>query len=200
MKKAERKEQLLRTAYELFLSRGYDAVSVDEIIARAGIAKGTYYYYFSSKEQTLEEVIDMMIAGEAAKAQAIAEMPLPAPQKIAAILSAFRPDGTEQGIVNALNQKDNLLMHERVNAKIIEAAVPLLSRAAEEGIAQGLFECDYIEERVRILMILSNFLFDEGITQESTLLVYIDTVEKMLGVKKGTMDFIKDLVINNKGE
>ena len=37
----------------------------DEIIAEAGIAKGTYYYYFPSKEATLEAVIDMMIDEEA---------------------------------------------------------------------------------------------------------------------------------------
>lgn len=198
MKKAERKQELLRIAYELFLSKGYESVSVDEIIAKAGIAKGTYYYYFKSKEETLEEVIDMMIAGEEAKAKAILEMPIPVPQKIVGIISSFRPDQPEQGIVTTLNQKENLLMHERVNAKIIEKAVPLLSRAAMEGIEQGIINCDYVEERVRILLILSNQIFDEGIADMSTLVVYIDIVEKMLGAKKGTMDFIKELIMNQQ--
>ena len=98
MKKAERKEQLLQTAYELFLSKGYESVSVDEIIKKAGIAKGTYYYYFKSKEETLEEVIDMMIAKEAVKAAAMLSMPIPVPQKIVGIISSFRPDQPEQGI------------------------------------------------------------------------------------------------------
>ena len=198
MKKAERKQELLRIAYELFLSKGYESVSVDEIIAKAGIAKGTYYYYFKSKEETLEEVIDMMIAGEEAKAKAILEMPIPVPQKIVGIISSFRPDQPEQGIVTTLNQKENLLMHERVNAKIIEKAVPLLSRAAMEGIEQGIINCDYVEERVRILLILSNQIFDEGIADMSTLVVYIDIVEKLLGAKKGTMDFIKELIMNQQ--
>lgn len=198
MKKAERKQELLRIAYELFLSKGYESVSVDEIIAKAGIAKGTYYYYFKSKEETLEEVIDMMIAGEEAKAKAILEMPIPVPQKIVGIISSFRPDQPEQGIVTTLNQKENLLMHERVNAKVIEKAVPLLSRAAMEGIEQGIINCDYVEERVRILLILSNQIFDEGIADMSTLVVYIDIVEKLLGAKKGTMDFIKELIMNQQ--
>lgn len=195
MKKAERKEQLLQTAYELFLSKGYESVSVDEIIKKAGIAKGTYYYYFKSKEETLEEVIDMMIAKEAVKASAVLSMPIPVPQKIVGIISSFRPDQAEQDIVETLNRKENLLMHDRVNAKIIEIAVPLLTKAAEEGVEQGIINCDYLEERVRILLILSNTIFDEGITSESTLLVYIDLVEKILGAQKGTMDFIKGLIM-----
>ena len=47
MKKGEkRKLDLLKTAYEMFITRGYENTSVDEIIEKAGIAKGTYYYYF----------------------------------------------------------------------------------------------------------------------------------------------------------
>ena len=45
------------------------ATSIDEIIAEAGIAKGTYYYYFESKEATLEAVIDMMIEEEVSRAK-----------------------------------------------------------------------------------------------------------------------------------
>lgn len=194
MKKEQRKEELLHIAYELFLSKGYDSVSVDEIIKKAGIAKGTYYYYFKSKEETLEEVIDMMLAKEEAKANAVLQMPLPVPQKIVGIISSFRPEQNEQEIVATLNRDDNLLMHERVNSKIIEIAVPLLTEAAKEGREQGIINCDHLEERIRILMILSNKLFDEGITSEATIDVYIDTVEKMLGTPVGTMQFIKTLI------
>ena len=49
MKKGERrKQELLEIAYKMFLSKGYENTSVDDIIAEAGIAKGTYYYYFSN--------------------------------------------------------------------------------------------------------------------------------------------------------
>jgi AcrR family transcriptional regulator len=62
MKKGERrKQELLKIAYRMFTEKGYENTSIDEIIAEAGIAKGTYYYYFPSKEQMLEDVIDSMI-------------------------------------------------------------------------------------------------------------------------------------------
>ena len=45
MKKGERrKQELLRIACRMFVEKGYENTSIDEIIAEAGIAKGTYYY------------------------------------------------------------------------------------------------------------------------------------------------------------
>ena len=89
MKKGEkRKQDLLKIAYDMFLSHGYENTSVDEIIEKAQIAKGTYYHYFKSKEQMLEEVIEMMIEREAEAAKQIIEMDIPVPQKIAGILSS----------------------------------------------------------------------------------------------------------------
>ena len=67
MKKGEqRKQELLKLAYRMFIEKGYENTSIDEIVAKAGIAKGTYYYYFASKEATLEAVIEMMIEKESA--------------------------------------------------------------------------------------------------------------------------------------
>ena len=84
MKKGERrKQELLRIAYKQFLQKGYEETSVDDIIAEAGSAKGTYYYYFETKEQMLEEVIGMMIGQETEAARQIVQAQLPVHQKIA---------------------------------------------------------------------------------------------------------------------
>ena len=45
------RERILRNAYELFSRRGLRAVGVDELIAKAGVAKATFYRHFSSKDQ-----------------------------------------------------------------------------------------------------------------------------------------------------
>ena len=42
----ERKNEILDAAQELFLTQGYEKISVDNIIKKIGIAKGTFYYYF----------------------------------------------------------------------------------------------------------------------------------------------------------
>ena len=51
------KQQLYRCAMELFRKKGYDGVSVDEIVRKAGTAKGTFYIYFNSKADIITEML-----------------------------------------------------------------------------------------------------------------------------------------------
>lgn len=194
MKKQERKLELLKIAYRLFLTKGYENTSVEDIISEAQIAKGTYYYYFESKEATLEAVISMMIDGEADLAQKILQMPISIPEKLVGVITALRPRSDEQEIQDALNKRANIVMHEKINERIIDVAVPLLECVVDEGIQSGVFACDHVRERLKMLLIMSNKLFDDGYYNEGDVEVFIDTAEKMLGAEAGTLRFIKQLI------
>jgi AcrR family transcriptional regulator len=195
MKKGEkRKKELLKIAYDMFLTQGYENTSVDEIIEKAQIAKGTYYYYFKSKEQMLEEVIDMMIDSESEMAKQIIGMDISAPQKIVGIIASIKPTEAEQPIKDTLFQPENVLMHHKVRQKLINVLVPLLSEVIKEGVKEGIFECDNISERVKMLLIISDGTFNEGTFSEQDISVFIDVSEKLLGAEKGTMSFIYDLI------
>ena len=195
MKKGERrKQELLQIAYRMFLQKGYEETSVDEIIAQAGIAKGTYYYYFETKEQMLEEVIGMMIGQEIQAAEQILKTDLPVPQKIVGIITSLRPAPAESPIEEALKQPENIIMHGKIQKKLIESVTPLLSEVVEEGIAEGIFACDHIPERVRMLLVISSETFDEGHFSEGDIAVFIDMAEKLLGAETGTMQFVRELI------
>lgn len=43
----ERRKELLDTARRLFISKGYEKTSINDILKEVGIAKGTFYYYFT---------------------------------------------------------------------------------------------------------------------------------------------------------
>ena len=195
MKKGEkRKKELLKIAYDMFLTKGYENTPVDEIIEKAQIAKGTYYYYFKSKEQMLEEVIDMMIDSETEMAKQVIGMDISVPQKIVGILASMKPTEAEQPVKNALFQPENVLMHYKVRQKLINVLTPLLSEVMGEGVNEGIFECDNIPERVKMLLIISDSTFNEGKFSEKDIAVFIDMTEKLLGAEKGTMSFIYDLI------
>ena len=145
----------------MFIQKGYEATSIDEIIAEAHIAKGTYYSYFPSKEATLKEVINMMINDEVERAKEVLSAPIPIPQKLIGVITLLRPEQGEANISDALNQKENIIMHEKIS---------------------------------RLLLIMSQHLFDNGNFTEGTIEVFIDMAEKTLGAQAGTLGFIRGLI------
>ena len=189
-----RKKELLKIAYRMFIEKGYDNTSIDEIIAEAGIAKGTYYYHFPSKEATLEAVIDMMIAEEAERAKAVISAPIPVLQKIVAVIMTMRPQQEESGIANTLERRENIVMHEKVNSRLLEVTAPILTEVVKEGVSQGIFDCTNIEERVKMVLFMCQRIFDSGSFSERDIEVFIDMTEKTLGAQTGTMGFIKGLI------
>ena len=60
------KERLLTAAKELFLARGYAATTVDAICEKAALTKGSFYYFFDSKEELGLAVLEWSIAAKGA--------------------------------------------------------------------------------------------------------------------------------------
>jgi AcrR family transcriptional regulator len=60
--KAERRQQILNVAREVFAKRGYHAAKIEDIVAAASIARGTFYLYFEDKRAIFEEIVDRTIA------------------------------------------------------------------------------------------------------------------------------------------
>jgi len=56
-KKQKKKNLLLAAALELFLSKGSDSTSIDDIVRKAGVAKGTFYLYFHDRGEILKAIM-----------------------------------------------------------------------------------------------------------------------------------------------
>jgi AcrR family transcriptional regulator len=61
MLKEKRREQLIRSAGEVFSEKGYFSANVSDIIQRAGIARGTFYLYFDGKRQVFDSITDTLL-------------------------------------------------------------------------------------------------------------------------------------------
>lgn len=72
-----RRDDILRAATSLFIAGSVGATTIDEIAARAGVAKGTFYLYFSSKEDLVAALRERVIDGFCARVRAAVEASAP---------------------------------------------------------------------------------------------------------------------------
>jgi AcrR family transcriptional regulator len=187
-----RKQELIKLAYELFIKEGYDNVSVDEIITKANIAKGTFYYYFKSKEEMLGQVVEDMTKRKITAAEKYLDEPVPIEEKFFSIITSLTKKDNKA--IEALNNDNNLKMRAKYSEQIVVDAIPLLKKVVTEGNKKAVFHCNHVEERIKMILILSDKLFKDKNYTEKDVDVFVDIVEKTLGAKKGTMNFVKDSV------
>ena len=60
--KAERRLSILRSARDVFAKHGYHSAKIDDIVAAAGVARGTFYLHFEDKRAIFEEIVDNTFA------------------------------------------------------------------------------------------------------------------------------------------
>src|SRR4051812_10798131 len=60
MDKAERRQELLHAARDVFATKGYHDAKIDDITARARVAKGTFYLYFPDKRSVFSDLVDLL--------------------------------------------------------------------------------------------------------------------------------------------
>ncbi|TQI79390.1 TetR family transcriptional regulator [Serratia fonticola] len=162
VKKPEvRRAEILQAAGKLFQEQGYETTSVDEIVRSAGIAKGTFYYYFKSKEEILAALAQQICADIVSRSQIIADDPqLGAIEKFCAIIAAQNQtveDG--QSIVKDLHRPENRALHERSNIETVLSFGPILASVVEQGNREGVFHVADPLSTVQFVLAGSLFLF-----------------------------------------
>jgi AcrR family transcriptional regulator len=115
---ANRRAQALRIAHaalELFVERGTESVTIDEIAARAGIAKGSFYRYFDDRTALVEAVVApfrraLVEAGETCRLRlASTSDPMEAAAAYAALATAVAPVVVENGLLVRLYLQESRL-------------------------------------------------------------------------------------------
>ncbi|MBC3220580.1 MULTISPECIES: TetR/AcrR family transcriptional regulator [Serratia] len=156
-----RRAEILQAASELFQEIGYESTSVDSIVRSAGIAKGTFYYYFKSKDEVLAALAQQLCAEMVARSQIIADDPqLGAIEKFCAIIAAQNQTvEAGQALVEDLHRPENRALHERSNIETVLAFGPILATVVEQGNQEGVFQVDDPLSTVQFILAGSLFLF-----------------------------------------
>jgi AcrR family transcriptional regulator len=81
-----RREHLVRVSAKLFREQGYEATSVRDIAAAAGIQSGSWVYHFPTKQEILAAVMEEGLARSLERIEAIAARPMKARDKFRALV------------------------------------------------------------------------------------------------------------------
>ncbi|MBR4474153.1 MAG: TetR/AcrR family transcriptional regulator [Oscillospiraceae bacterium] len=159
----ERKNEILDVAEQLFASKGFDQTSTNDIINEIGIARGTLYHHFKSKEDILDAVIDRITGTLMRQAGAIAaDRRIPLLDRLTGSIMALNVDSRlGEEVMIQVHKPQNALLHQKMQEGMIRGIVPILSGLIEEGCREGIFHTPYPEEAAEMVMIYSNVAFDE---------------------------------------
>jgi AcrR family transcriptional regulator len=201
----ERREEFLNTAESLFKEKGYYATSVDDIVDRMGVAKGLFYYYFKTKEELVEAVVDRLWEDAIMDYERIMAMEdLTAVQKLFLYSNVRGRVKAEQIYLMDLyvNEPSSLLV-QRMTEKGVEVLRPILGAIIEQGVSEGSFDTGYPYEAAEFLIRGAQALLniDTG-DQDSVMrgfLMTLDIWERVLGAERGSFmvlfDDNKDLMV-----
>jgi AcrR family transcriptional regulator len=141
-----RRAQFLDCAQALFFSAGYEATTVNDILARAGASKGAFYHYFDSKEALLDALAERVAAQVIADAGDILDDPsLDALSRLNAFLAQGRHWKIERApmlraMFDALLKSENVALNQRIVAASGKVVTPVLIAIVEEGAREGVFD------------------------------------------------------------
>lgn len=190
----ERKEEILDAAEKLFGMKGFDNTSTGDILDAVGIARGTLYYHFKSKEDILDGVIERMTNRLLEDAKEIARnKERPVLERFTKAIMALNVEskiGYE--VMEQVHRPQNVLMHQKMQTTLLTGINPILTELVEEGREQGLCHTKYPESVIEMTMLYANTAFDtlniEGLSpeqKEKKIAGFIYNVERLLGMKEG---------------
>ena len=196
----QRKNEILDAAETLFTLKGFDKTSTNEILEAVGIARGTLYYHFKSKEDIMDALIERHTSRLLKAAKEIAEdKGKPVYDRITQSVRALKMNQSGNEVLEHIHRPQNALMHQKVQKTILNGLPPILSGIIREGIEDNLFHTPYPYECVEMLVVYASTVFDGDMLDinqqeyDSRAQALIFNVERLLGVESGTLSFASQI-------
>jgi AcrR family transcriptional regulator len=196
-KPAERKLEIVKAARHLFQSRGYDDTSMQDVMEYLSIAKGTIYYYFKSKEELLEAVVDDIGAELLQRMEvAVDQSTGNALEKLRVLILAGNASEETGNILEELHRPGNLSLHVRLLAVALEQQAVIYARVFQLGCDEGIFQTDTPLETAEFILSAVQFMTDEGIypwspaTLERRVAALPRLIETQLKAPAGSLQFL----------
>ncbi|MDD6306714.1 MAG: TetR/AcrR family transcriptional regulator [Clostridiales bacterium] len=160
----DKRELILNTMQELFKEGKAGIASVNDIAKRAGIAKGGLYYYFHSKEEVMDALVEREYENIIQNCQRVLDgSSLNATGKLALLLHTYTTSYVDPSLDEYLHMPQNAAIHQKSLAQILLSLSEIITSVIEQGVKEGSYQCEYPEEYAHILLSVFTFLMDPGI-------------------------------------
>jgi AcrR family transcriptional regulator len=202
-----RRDAFLDVAQRLIRTKGYEAMSIQDVLDQLEASKGAFYHYFESKQALLEAVVVRFADGAMASLAPILSDPnLPALRKLERFFAGIATLKAEQkdlmlAIIEVWSSDGNAIVREKVRRLSERIMVPLLSAVVKQGADEGTLQVESPDETA---MVLASLML--GFQQQATdmfiarqantitfdvvqraLAAHTEAFERILGVPKGSV-------------
>lgn len=209
---AERRNEILDVARRLVYTKGYEQMSIQDILDALGISKGAFYHYFDSKQALLEALIERMMDEVIQALQPVARDPdLPALTKLqryfdtaAQWKSARKPMMIE--LMRIWYDDHNALARQKAFSAAVKRVAPLLGEIIRQGVQEGALTTPYPEQAGEIVLTTFQSLGDAFLAPlllrdaqdpdsvkraEQAIAAHTDALERILGAPPGSLTLIE---------
>ena len=155
-----RREAFLDTAQRLIQTKGYEQMSIQDVLDTLDTSRGAFYHYFDSKLELLEAVVERFAdAALSAVDPILTDSKLPALGKLEKVFGGIATFKAEQrelvlAIIEVWTSDGNALVREKFRRLAASRLEPILSTVIRQGIEEGIITATSPEETARVLVYL----------------------------------------------
>ncbi|MBA7625394.1 hypothetical protein ES703_32824 [subsurface metagenome] len=213
----ERKNELLNVTQELFFTKGYRQTPVDAIIKKVGVSKGTFYYYFKSKEDLMNTLVKRMTNQILIEVKKITER-----TDLDALTKLNRAYITTRNVklenihliklyIKVLYKDENIILRHKIYMSNVDLLVPEFAKIIQQGVEEKVFNTPFPGKAARLIFELAQILSDstakfflemdenpeiiEKLKKEID--IYEDGIERIIGAKKGSINIVDRRALKN---
>jgi AcrR family transcriptional regulator len=204
---AARRKEILDAARQLLYTKGYEQMSIQDILDVLNISKGAFYHYFDSKQALMDGLIDRMLDDAELILRPIVDNPeLSAIEKLQRYFDAggrwkIAQKAFMLDLLRIWRSDTNALMRQKQEAAAMKRIAPVLADIIRQGVAEGVFSTKYPEQFGSMLMGLSRGFEDsvadllladhpppDALEQlDAAIGAYSDSMERILGAPAGSL-------------
>lgn len=139
-----RRAAIVSAATRVFAERGVSATSVADIVGVAGVAQGTFYLYFDTKDDVIlavvGEVAERLLVAVSAELTDPGIAPAERLTGLNRVLASLSQDSSLTDVAAFIHRPENQRLHDRFAEAFLLRLVPLLEQTIADGVADGSFD------------------------------------------------------------